>query len=499
MKYKGKYFNMWDAWYLTDNDTVHAFHLKAHEGENWNVGHICTDDLLHFKPMRDVLETLPEEKYPEDCLGKFTGCAVMKGGICYLYYTMRDKNRSEKIGLALSEDMEHFTEYENNPVLTPDKKLFKVRPKGEKTDCRDMLVVYDDEQNKYFGYFAAMAEIDGRGELGVIGIAESENLIDWGNQKIVYVPDFNGVVEVPNVFKLEGRWYMTLMTSTQYGAKGAVSDPNLNSCIIWASSDKPDGFFVCGEKNVFIGSSAINDGYALRCVDYNGKKYAMYIERSHNGSAVSLPKEIRVENGIISPCYSDILMSLRTGEMWSDIEFSRVPTAFAWGEVIAGVLNSENDKIKVSTFKNSVQSFIANGVSSKSLEVEFDVSGDFKEAGLVIFRSESKFSGKYHIAEELAWQDYVWDAGYISLNKDDNTVGLTSGFINPISKRRFDYSKKKKWHIRAMAIEGQIDVYIDDILFIQCAFDTKKNLSAGVFAYSGEAVFENLKIYALED
>ena len=28
MKYKGSYFNMWDAWYLNHGETVHAFHLK---------------------------------------------------------------------------------------------------------------------------------------------------------------------------------------------------------------------------------------------------------------------------------------------------------------------------------------------------------------------------------------------------------------------------------------------------------------------------------------
>ena len=80
MKYKGSYFNMWDAWYLNHGETVHAFHLKSHAGDNWNVGHVYTKDLLHFHKMRDVLETLPEEQYPDDCLGKFTGCAVENDG-----------------------------------------------------------------------------------------------------------------------------------------------------------------------------------------------------------------------------------------------------------------------------------------------------------------------------------------------------------------------------------------------------------------------------------
>jgi len=263
MKYKGTYFNMWDAWYLNVDDTIHSFHLKSHPGENWNVGHVCTKDLLHFTKLRDVLETLPEEKYPDDCLGKFTGCAVEKDGIYYLFYTMRDRFRSEKIGLATSTDLEHFTEYENNPVFDLDKALFIVREKGERTDCRDLFVIYDKERKKYFGYFVAMANIQDRGELGVVGVIESTDLLHWEKQKIVYIPEFNGIVEVPNVFKMDGKWYMTLMTSSQYGAKGAVSDSNLNSYIISTSSNAPNEVF---RRSVQVGQKFFLDSP----FDFNG-------------------------------------------------------------------------------------------------------------------------------------------------------------------------------------------------------------------------------------
>ena len=94
---------------------------------------------------------------------------------------MRDRYRSEKIGLAISEDLENFVEYKNNPVLTPDEDLFVVRAKREKTDCRDMNIVYDEENEIYYGYFAAMANVKNRGEIEVIGVAESFDLINWNN------------------------------------------------------------------------------------------------------------------------------------------------------------------------------------------------------------------------------------------------------------------------------------------------------------------------------
>ena len=95
---------------------------------------------------------------------------------------MRDKYRSQKIGLATSEDGEHFEEYSGNPILIPDEKIFVVRPKGNVTDCRDMHVVYDGKTNCYYGYFASMANIENRGEIGVVSVAESKDLINWKNQ-----------------------------------------------------------------------------------------------------------------------------------------------------------------------------------------------------------------------------------------------------------------------------------------------------------------------------
>ena len=74
MKFKGQGYEMWDAWYLPDNEGVHVFHLK-NQPTPWNVGHLYTNDLLHFEKKEDILQPLNEKDYPDDCLGKFTGCA----------------------------------------------------------------------------------------------------------------------------------------------------------------------------------------------------------------------------------------------------------------------------------------------------------------------------------------------------------------------------------------------------------------------------------------
>lgn len=498
MKYKGTYFDMTDTWYLNVGGSVHGFHLKMHDGDDWNVGHICTDDLLHFHKLTDILNPLPEEEYPDDCLGKYTGCAIEKDGVYYLYYTMRDRVCSEKIGLAISTDLIHFQEYENNPVLTPNPELFVVHPKGRKTDCRDMLVVYDKERKKYFGYFAAMANISNRSEIGVIGVAESSDLLCWDNQKIVYIPDFQGTIEVPNVFFMNGKWYMTLMTGTRYGAKGAVDDPNLNSYIIWVSSDTPDGNFKREKDNVFLGSTRINNGYALRCVEFQDKLYALYVDRSEYGAAISLPKEVRVENGVIKPFYTPILKKLRTGKSWEKMDFSLIPPGYAWSGVRAGDLFQKDNRISLTTYENSIQAFQTNGVCGKSIETEFVVFGNFAEAGLVLYCTEQKTEREYKSKNGVSWQDYVWGAYYISFDTVQNLVVLSEGMVDPICRRQFEFQKNESYHVRVIAMEGQLELYIDDVMFIQCGIKTRSYITPGLFAFSGKAEFENFKVYELE-
>ena len=37
MKYKGTYYEMWDAWFMNVNGTIHGFYLKSLSGEDWNL------------------------------------------------------------------------------------------------------------------------------------------------------------------------------------------------------------------------------------------------------------------------------------------------------------------------------------------------------------------------------------------------------------------------------------------------------------------------------
>lgn len=145
---------MWDAWGLAHNGAVHMFYLQFYgpnsmrnpEDANW-LGHAVSTDLLHWTEKSLAIGPGPAGG-PED-LQPWTGSVVEHAGKFYFYYTMRtssDQGYGQKIGLATSDDLEHWTRHPDNPVLIPDERFYvsyeRPLPKNC-VDCRDMVVIPD--------------------------------------------------------------------------------------------------------------------------------------------------------------------------------------------------------------------------------------------------------------------------------------------------------------------------------------------------------------------
>ena len=47
-------------------------------------------------------------------------------------------------------------------------------------------------------------------------------------------------------------------------------------------------------------------------------------------------------------------------------------------------------------------------------------------------------------------------------------------------------------------MEGQLEVYVNDTLFLQYGIRTEAKIEAGVLAMNGQAKFRNLTVYELE-
>ena len=492
MKYKGTDYEMWDAWYLNVDDQIHGFHLKMQPDNRWNIGHVYTDDLLHFHACEDLLPPLFDDSNPADYYGKYTGCAITnrQTGEHVIYYTMREKDTfHQRIGICTSWDLEQFQE-DSRCVLTPDPAVLIGYENIEKfdwnvVDCRDMLVVYDPDSMRYYGYFAAAADVGRESPVGVIAVAESTDLIHWVRQSIAYVPTVNGVVEVPDVFYLDGKWYLTVLSGADYCGRGATGDSYVSCCTVYATAMTPRGPFQEPENSLLIGGTT-DSGYSCRSVLFRGKRYLLYIDRSAGGSAISLPKELKVIDGRLCACYTPLLEALRIRPLPVPEEvfgWCVEPNSFAW-RTRGGQLHAQVGGFSISTVNGSYQAF-RNPQCAKSLEVIAELAVSACAAGIMLYALDTQDS----IAERYA----------LLIEPEQQRLFLASGYaFRYVAARQFPFEKGRAYSIRMIAQEGQIEVYIDDVLLLQCALQTAQGLSFGLVCDRGHCEFRSIRAFELE-
>lgn len=102
-------------------------------------------------------------------------------------------------------------------------------------------MVWDEKTEKYYAYFATATDVGREHPIGVVAMAESTDLLHWGNQQIVYTPRQNGMIEVPDVFEMDGKWYLTFLTGPHYAGRSLTDDDYVCNCTLYATADSPRG------------------------------------------------------------------------------------------------------------------------------------------------------------------------------------------------------------------------------------------------------------------
>ena len=208
---------IWDCWLADDGRSYHLYFLKApnvgHPEErhrNASIGHATSPDLADWTVVSDAVG--PSDGPAFDDVATWTGSVVRgRDGTWFMFYTgvgSREGVRRQRIGLATSADLDHWSKHPGSPVLESDPRWYERLPGALPPDeaWRDPWVFTDPDGDGWHMLLTAR-DCDGPADQrGVIGHARSHDLVHWHAQPPLSRPGGGfGHLEVPQVEVVAGR------------------------------------------------------------------------------------------------------------------------------------------------------------------------------------------------------------------------------------------------------------------------------------------------------
>jgi len=483
--YKPDGIGMWDTWCVQAEDTAHMYHLQfwGSKSEKTGVpvdslGHAVSKDLINWTQCNDAL--YPNIKGTDDDMQPWTGCTLFHDNKFYMFYTMRSQEFSatrQKIGLATSDDGYNFTRYENNPVIVPDSQWYINDPDYcGCIDCRDLVIVKYEEY--WLGYYATRVHGKSSIETSTVACVRSYDLKNWEHLPPVFVPEKYNCIEVPDVFFLNGKWYLTALVGNTYGGnRNIYTDTNAFAGTIYAISDNPFGpFKEFEDDNVLICGEAFC-GYSCRTVLFNEKRYVMFTQPSIQGgptAVMSRPYLVDTdERGHLTLKYPEELLPKKNDKI--NLNEPRLVCAHPAWNVQSGEWILDGDVYKGNCEFGWQCAHVMDG--AKNIEIEAEITLKEGTAAGITVRAD-KDNGTA-----------LFDHCLFLDAKNKKLAFAEMGNFHLSNARDFDIEYEKSYKIHLVKNDDHIDVYLNGDLYIQTAmaFNPAENFGIGIFVDRGKA------------
>lgn len=502
MNYRPTNFDVWDAWCMVKGGEVHAYYLqwpRSNEPEirekgEW-LGHAVSTNLVDWRDCGPCFG--PDASNPIDNAQPWTGCTLWHNGRGYLYYTMRRNDPTlnvQHIGLATSDDGFAWTRHAGNPIIVADERWYATahRPTANILDCRDLLVIKHPTRAGWLGYFATRQVAEELPETSVIACAYSEDLMSWTQMPPVFVPNRYACVEVPDVFEMDGRWYMTCLTGQFYGNRGIFDEPHLLNGTIYAVADQPEGPFRQLDDFVLMASACRVYSISCRSLMFEGRRYVMYTNRAAvDGTdsgpvmfgTLSTPKELAVRDGRLVMLYSDRIES-HVGEERIGVRCpARIrESAKPYGQIwpLASARWQQGEIIRGGS--RTGWSIAELGVEAENFIFEADVTMQSGVAAGVAIRMKDNCAVFVGIDREL-----------------QSVVFSDLPVAEFVERRRCVVQNDQTWRLRIVQHQGIVEVYIDDEMKLTFRRYLRQRGEVGLFVDRAEATFANVRLRTLID
>jgi beta-fructofuranosidase len=279
---------VWDFWSVTDGPDHHLFYLQAPRAlgdpnlrhHHATIGHAVSRNLRDWRVLADVLGPGPPGSW--DDLAVWTGSVIRADRHWAMLYTgigHRDRGAVQRIGLATSDDLVSWRKHPANPVLEADERWYELLSAGAWPEqaWRDPWLMSDPETGGFHALITARAaRAHASDGAGVVAVAHSEDLVHWMVGPPITEPGWYGHLEVPQVSRIGGRWYLTFSVEAERHAAqhpDRIAGRAMRS-VRYRVADDPLGPFLAETDHQLVGDPA-GSRYAGKIVPSEGRHYLL--------------------------------------------------------------------------------------------------------------------------------------------------------------------------------------------------------------------------------
>lgn len=286
---------IWDFWFAQDGEKIHIFYLQAPRSlgdpdlrhKKSTIGHAVSDDLIQWEVLPDAI--LPsEDENAWDSLAPWTGSILRHDKTWYMFYTgisNADNGLIQRIGLATSTDLLHWSKHPSNPLIKIDPQWYELLDKAVwyEQAWRDPWVF--EHAGKFHALITARAKSgqpDGR---GVIAHASSEDLFNWEVQPPITRPFGFPHLEVPQLISANQRWYLLYsVENNQISDEHQAKENNeMNLGTSYMMAEDPFGPF--GKpSNHFLFADRLASTYSGKIIQNNSGDWNFITAIQYNSS-----------------------------------------------------------------------------------------------------------------------------------------------------------------------------------------------------------------------
>ena len=285
---------LWDFWLARDGAEHHLFYLQAPRSLgrevmrhcNATVGHAVSRDLRDWKVRPDAVAPGPAGAWDDRAV--WTGSVIAYDGRWWMLYTgvaAADDGLIQRIGLAVSDDLEHWERHPANPVLEADPRWYEQGLPAHWHDqaWRDPYLLCHPDTGEFHAFISARASSGPVRGRGVIAHARSADLEHWqvlppvAGQCARY-----GQLELPQVVEVDGRWVLLFSRSIEYD-DACNADATTGTHLLM--SDDPLGPYDCDTEAV-LAADAAGSLYSGKLVHHDGRWWFLAFRNYRGGDFV---------------------------------------------------------------------------------------------------------------------------------------------------------------------------------------------------------------------